>query len=79
MVLIKETNFPNVDKDLNGGGVMIKNNTEQGYLVAHNGDGINIGTRMHMQRGNVQKDTTQTLTCRGGEDVGVCVDEQDSD
>ena len=73
MVLIKETN----DKVLeNNDGIVIKNNTEKGYLVANDGDGINIGTRMHMQRGNVQKDTCQTLTCKGGEDVGVVVDDE---
>ena len=52
--------------------IPIKNNTEQGFLVAEDGDGINIGGRMEYQRGNVQKGKTQTITT-GGADIGVVV------
>ena len=45
--------------------IPIKNNTEQGYLLASDGDGINISTRMEYQRGNVQKESIQTLKTDG--------------
>lgn len=48
----------------------IKNNTEKGYLEASEGDGIDISTRMHHHRGNVQKGKTQTLTTTGGQKEG---------
>lgn len=50
--------------------ILIKENTEDGYRIAHEGDGINISSRMHHQRGNVQYGMSQTLktTC----EVGVC-------
>ena len=53
--------------------VLIKNNTEKGYLEAEEGDGINIGGRMEYQRGNVQKGMSQTLSTMGGQDVGVAI------
>ena len=53
--------------------VNIKNNTKKGYLVAHEGDGIDISSRMEHHRGTVQKDKTQTLTTRC--DIGVVVKE----
>jgi len=46
--------------------VAIKENDKKGYKIATPGDGINISTRMHHQRGNVQKQSCQTLTCQGG-------------
>ena len=49
----------------------IKNNTIQGYLSAYDGDGVNISSRMKYQRGNVQKESIQTLTTSGGNDRGV--------
>ena len=54
--------------------VLIVENTEAGFKVAEEGDGINISSRMHHQRGNVQKGMAQTLktTC----EVGVVVDEE---
>ena len=52
--------------------ILIKNNTKQGYLEAHEGDGVNICGRMQYQRGNVQKDSIQTLTTCGN-DRGVVV------
>lgn len=61
------------DKD--GGGcdnyILIRNKTKKGYLEAEVGDGIDISTRMHHHRGTVQKGLAQTLTCMGGENVGV--------
>ena len=50
--------------------VLIRENTVDGYKEAEEGDGINISSRMHHQRGNVQKGMAQTLktTC----EVGVC-------
>ena len=49
----------------------IKNNTIQGYLPAYDGDGVNISSRMKYQRGNVQKESVQTITTSGGNDRGV--------
>ena len=74
MVLIKET-FPN---DKMNGGLLIKNATKQGYLEANIGDGIDISTRMETHRGTVQRESCQTLTCQGGESVGVVVSEQET-
>ena len=54
-----------------GQAIAIKNATKQGYLLATDGDGIDISTRMQYHRGNVQKNTCQTLTTMGGENVGV--------
>lgn len=51
--------------------ILIKNATKQGYLEANEGDGVNISSRMKYQRGNVQKDSIQTLDCAGGNDRGV--------
>ena len=59
--------------------MLIKNNTKQGYLEANVGDGIDISTRMETHRGTVQKGTSQTLTCQGGNNVGVVVNEPKTD
>ena len=56
----------------------IKNATKQGYLEAKIGDGIDISSRMKSHRGTVQKGISQTLTCQGGNNVGVIVDSMDS-
>ena len=48
------------------GVVLIKNATKQGYLEATDGDGVDISSRMEYHRGTVQKESTQTLTTRGG-------------
>ena len=53
--------------------ILIKNNTKQGYLEAYEGDGVNICGRMQYQRGNVQKESIQTLNTSCGNDVGVVV------
>ena len=57
----------------------IKNNTKQGYQDAHDGDGVNIGSRMKYQRGNVQEQSIQTLTTLGGNERGVVVNESSRD
>ena len=53
----------------------IKEATKQGYKEAYEGDGVNISSRMKYQRGNVQKESIQTLTTSGGNDRGVVVSE----
>lgn len=53
--------------------IKIKNNNSKGYLVATEGDGIDISSRMEHHRGTVQKNKSQTLTTAGGNDVGVVV------
>lgn len=52
---------------------LIKNATKIGYLEAYEGDGVNLSTRMKYQRGNVQKQTIQTITTSGGNDRGVVI------
>lgn len=66
MVLVKENSIP------------IKNATSKGYIEAENGDGVDISTRMHYHRGTVQKGSSQTLTTQGGDNIGVVINEQDS-
>ncbi len=56
--------------------IAIKNATEQGYLLAEDGDGVDISTRMETHRGTVQKGSCQTLTTQGGENVGVVVKDE---
>ena len=56
------------------GGFMIKENTEQGYKIAHVGDGVNLASRMRHQRGNVQIESIQTIKAQL--EVGVVVDEE---
>ena len=41
--------------------IKIKNNTEQGFLEAEAGDGVDISSRMEYHRGTVQKGKAQTL------------------
>lgn len=55
--------------------MLIKNATEKGYLEATDGDGIDISGRMQFHRGTVQKDKAQSLTCGGGRDLGVVINE----
>ena len=49
-----------------GNRLLIKNNNSKGYLEGEVGDGVNISGRMEYQRGNVQKDKAQSITCGGG-------------
>ena len=55
------------------GMILVKNDTKQGYLEASDGDGVDISSRMQYHRGTVQKDKTQTLSTKGGENNGVVV------
>lgn len=57
------------------GTIKIINATKKGYLEGTVGDGVNISGRMEYQRGNVQKDKAQSITCGGGNNLGVIVDE----
>ena len=47
-------------QSLSGNTLLIKNNTKQGYLEAHEGDGVY--TNVSTKRGTVQKEMIQTLT-----------------
>ena len=58
--------------------LQIKNANSKGFLEASEGDGIDISTRMQYHRGTVQKDKAQTITCKGGENVGVVVKESEN-
>ena len=51
----------------------IKNATKKGYLLAEEGDGVDISGRMETHRGTVQKGMAQTITTAGGDNVGVVV------
>ena len=53
--------------------IAIKNANSKGYLETEIGDGIDISSRMETHRGTVQKGSAQTLTCQGGNNVGVVV------
>lgn len=63
--------------DMQGGNrqpkIMIKNATQQGYLEADIGDGIDISSRMKYHRGTVQKQSIQTITTAGGNERGVII------
>ena len=56
--------------------IAIKNANSKGFLEATEGDGIDISTRMQYHRGTVQKGKSQTITCMGGENVGVVVKDE---
>lgn len=43
-------------------GIPIKNKTKKGHILATDGDGIDISSRMEYHRGTVQKGKSQTLT-----------------
>ena len=57
------------------GMILVKNATKKGYLEATEGDGIDISSRMEYHRGTVQKDKVQSITCGGGNNLGVIVNE----
>lgn len=59
--------------------IAIKNNTKQGYLLAEEGDAVDISGRMQYHRGTVQKGKTQTITTAGGDNIGVVVKSSYSD
>ena len=51
----------------------INNATKKGYLEAHDGDGVDISGRMEYHRGNVQKNMSQTISTKGGDNIGVVI------
>lgn len=51
--------------------IAIKNATKQGYIMAEDGDGVDISGRMEYHRGTVQKGMAQTI--KTSNDVGVVV------
>ena len=53
--------------------IPIKNNTKKGFLLAEEGDAVDISGRMQYHRGTVQKGISQTITTAGGDNVGVVV------
>ena len=53
--------------------IPIKNATKTGYIMAEEGDGIDISSRMESHRGTVQKGKTQTIKTDGGGSNGVVV------
>jgi DNA (cytosine-5)-methyltransferase 1 len=53
----------------------IKNATKKGYREAEVGDGIDISGRMEYHRGTVQKNKSQSITCGGGNNIGVVVND----
>ena len=55
--------------------IRIKEATKQGYKEAYEGDGVNISSRMKYQRGNVQKESVQTITTSGGNERGVVLND----
>lgn len=64
--------FPNNEESIEReNGIMVKENNSLGYKVAHEGDGVNIASRMKHQRGNVQKGSIQTLKAQM--EIGVVV------
>lgn len=56
--------------------VLIKNATKKGYLVAEDGDGVDISSRMQYHRGTVQKQIIQTIDTHCTQ--GVVLDESKS-
>lgn len=55
--------------------IPIKTDNEKGYILAEEGDGIDISSRMEYHRGTVQKGMAQTITTAGGVERGVVVSE----
>ena len=53
--------------------IPIKNNTKKGFLLAEEGDAIDISGRMQYHRGTVQKGMSQTISTAGGNNIGVVI------
>ena len=66
MKLLRVPNNPKIN-----GGFMIKENNSKGFKIAKEGDGVNLASRMAHQRGNVQRESLQTLKTQI--EVGVVV------
>lgn len=58
--------------------IPIKNNTKKGFLLAEEGDAVDISGRMQYHRGTVQKGITQSITTIGGDNVGVVIKERNA-
>lgn len=71
--VVAKTITTRADSRMDDNFLKIKEATKKGYKEAYEGDGVNISSRMKYQRGNVQKDSIQTLTTSGGNDRGVVV------
>ena len=56
------------------GGFAIKENNSKGFKIAKEGDGVNLASRMAHQRGNVQRESLQTLKTQM--EVGVVVNDK---
>lgn len=54
---------------------MIKNNNSKGYLIAKDGDCVDISSRMEHHRGTVQKGMSQTLKTQC--EIGVVVKDEE--
>ena len=52
--------------------IAIKNATKKGYLLAEEGDGVDISGRMDHHRGTVQKGKAQTIKTDGGGEYRGC-------
>lgn len=50
--------------------IKIRTANSKGYMLAHDGDGVDISTRMAYHRGTVQNQIAHTLKAQL--DVGVC-------
>lgn len=70
---VSESNQTFIVEVNGGGGLPIRNATKKGYLIAEEGDGVDISTRMATHRGTVQKGIAQTI--KSEIDVGVVVRE----
>ena len=55
-------------------GIPIKENNSKGFKIAKEGDGVNLASRMAHQRGNVQRESLQTLKTQM--EVGVVVNDK---
>lgn len=58
-------------------GIKIVNATKKGYLIAYDGDGVDLSTRIKNHRGTVQRGCSQTIKTQI--DIGVVLlDERQS-
>lgn len=55
--------------------IKIKTANKKGYIEGQDGDGVDISGRMQYHRGTVQKGKSQSITCGGGNNLGVIISE----
>lgn len=55
--------------------IKIKTANKKGYIEGQDGDGVDISGRIQYHRGTVQKGKSQSITCGGGNNQGVIVNE----